>query len=318
MKNFEYNLQNLKNSAFNYALYATANVEVANDISSEVISFFLLNFNEERNAEGWIINTTKNYCKKYFSIVKRNENIAHSYRKEILNTIQNNSHTEQNEELKLAFNDSFSTLTDNEFKMILYYFQCNESIKILHSNIGGSYSSLRVKISRIKRKLKAETFKRLGYIGTKKIVTPQLNDNIINFLKSFKENLEANTLDKMYYYFSEIDLSNYHQNIKIKKILEYDIEYMNPNYKAWIFFEATNGEINSFSIMFFVDKNNMLKILSPPSISPKTVIIESKSEQGKLLEDLINKYPPDKSGRPGIPPEEMEKLIKQLEKENKK
>ncbi len=101
MNNTEYNLQKLKISAFNYALYTTGNIEVANDISSEVISSFLLNFQENRDPSGWIINATKNYCNKFFSSEKRSKKIADSYRNEILATVEEYSPTEQNVKLML-------------------------------------------------------------------------------------------------------------------------------------------------------------------------------------------------------------------------
>jgi len=311
------NLQELKKSAFNYALYTTENIEVANDISSEVISSFLLNYQVDRNEMGWIINATKNYCKKYFSNIKRSKKIVDSYRNEIMTTLEQHAPTEENIELKRAFTESFNALTANELKTILYFFQCNENIKQMNENIGGSYASLRVKISRIKRKLQAETYKRLGFIGSKKIVTPQLNDTLIKFLKSFKENLEADTIEKMYYYFSKVDLSNYKKDIQIKEILEYEIELDNSQYKAWILYTDLSDSIQSFTLEFEVDSKNQLKILSPPLPSPKLMVLETDSNQGKLLLDLMNKYPPDKSGQPSIPPEELDKLMKQLEKENK-
>lgn len=311
------NLQEFKKSAFNYALYITENIEVANDISSEVMSLFLLNFKEDRNPAGWIINTTKNYCKKHFSNVSRSKVIVDSYRKELMATLEAHSSTEENNELKIAFSDSFTALTDNELKTILYFFQCNENIKQMHENIGGSYASLRVKISRIKRKLQAETFKRLGYIGSKKIVTPQLDNTLIKFLKTFKENLEADSLEKMYYYFSKVDISNYKKEINIKEILEYDIKLDNSKYTAWIIYSDFSDSIQCFNFEFEVDKKNQLKILSPPMPASKTVVFEPKSNQAQMLENLINKYPPDKSGQPSIPPEELDRLMKQLEKENK-
>lgn len=305
----EQEIQSLKKSAFNYALYSTENMEVANDISSEALALFILSADKISEPAGWVLNTTKNYCKKYFDSSKRNQNIEKNYRNEIFNSMGERPKLESDEELRRAFKKSFEVLSQNELKTIMFYFQCNESIKLLHENIGGSYQALRAKISRIKRTLKAETYKRLGYYGSKKIVTPQLDNQIVKFLKRFKNNLEAGTLEKMYYYFSEVDLSNYKKDIHIKEILEYEIELVNSIYKAWIIYHDYSDVIQAFIIKFRINEKNMLKILSPPAPSKKAISIDIDSDMGTILTELLEKYPPDKSGQQTIPAEMIEKLL---------
>jgi DNA-directed RNA polymerase specialized sigma24 family protein len=310
-------LQKYQKIAFDYALYRTGNIPAAEDISSQTISLFLLSFNNRSDARRWIINTSKNYCKKFFAKMKKEEKEKNTYREDMLQRISNHPGYEKDGLLHDAFKESFKSLNDMELKTIFYYFQCNENFKEMHSNIGGSYDALRKQISRIKNKLKAETFKRLGYIGSKRIVTPQLNNLIIKFLRRFKKNLEAGTIEKMYYYFSKVDLKNYNPTYEIKEILEYDIDLNDSIYKAWIFFKNKHNVIDSFSIDFFVDDKNHLKIVTPPTKTKKIVIIEPESEEGKQIKKLLDTYPIGKSGRPKIPEEEMDKIIKQFEEKQK-
>jgi len=305
-------LQEMQKIAFDYALYRTGNVDVSEDISSQTISLLLLSYNNKSNLKRWVISTAGNYCKKYFSKYSKEKKNKEKYGSEIYEKLTESSSLESDLELTIAFKESFNTLTEVELQIILYYFKCNENIKEMHENLELSYDALRKRISRIKSKLKAETYRRLGFFGTKRIVTPQLNNLIVKFLKRFKENLENNTLRKMYYYFSDIDLSNYEQNIKIKKIIEYDIELVNSIYKAWIFFDNIQNIAECFYIEFYVDENNHLKIITPPTKKKKLVVIETDSEEGKKLSELLMKYPEDKTGRPKIPKEEIEKILQQF------
>ena len=278
---------------------------------------FLLSFKGGSNEKGWIINTVKNYSNKYFDKIKLENKQVRTYREELVEKIYGQVEYERDESLQEAFRDSFEALNDIELKSLFYYFQCNENIKEMHDNIGGSYATLRKQVSRIKNKLKAETYRNLGFIGTKMIVTPQLDNLIYQFLLRFKKNLENNTLEKMHYYFSEVDLKNYNPSYEIKKILDYDIEINDKIYKAWVFFKNNLDVFDSFYIEFFVDDKNHLKIITPPTKTKKMFIIEQESEEGKQIRKLLDTFPIDKSGRPKIPEEEIDKIIKQFEENQK-
>ena len=302
-------LEEYNKAAFGYALYLTGNIDAANDIASQTISLFLLSFKGGSNEKGWIINTVKNYSNKYFDKIKLENKQVRTYREELVEKIYGQVEYERDESLQEAFRDSFEALNDIELKSLFYYFQCNENIKEMHDNIGGSYATLRKQVSRIKNKLKAETYRNLGFIGTKMIVTPQLDNLIYQFLLRFKKNLENNTLEKMHYYFSEVDLKNYNPSYEIKKILDYDIEINDKIYKAWVFFQNKQNVGDSFYIEFFIDDKNHLKIVTPPTKPQKLFIIEESSEEGKQIRKLLDTFPIDKSGRPKIPEEEIDKII---------
>ncbi|MFC1898205.1 sigma-70 family RNA polymerase sigma factor [Candidatus Cloacimonadota bacterium] len=310
-------IQNFYKISFDYALYKTSNVDAAEEISSETISLFLLSYKTNTNIRRWIINTTKNYCKKYFAKSSNQHKNAKKYRADLIEKITPNN-IENNMELNNAFKEAFESISDQELNLILYYFQCNESIKMMHENLDISYDALRKQMSRLKQKIKAETNLRLGFIGSKRIVTPQLNNLIIKFIKRFKENLENDTINKMYYYFSEIDIKKYNESFDIKKVFDYDIELNESIYKVWVFFEDKNQNIDSFFIEFYVDNNNHLKIITPPTRTKKVIVIEPDSSEGQMLKELINQFPIDKTGHPKIPKEELEKIIKQFEEKQKK
>ncbi len=310
-------LMELQNIAFKYALYKTCNIEVAKDISAQTISLFLLSYNNLSDECKWIINTAKIYCKTYFNSEKREKKKLKNYRDELIELLADDTNNGYNRELNSAFKESFETLNDEELQIILLYFQCKQNVTEMAKILDFSYVALRKKISRIKGKLKAETYKRLGYIGSKRIVTPQLNNLIIKFLTRFKKNLENGKLNKMYYYFSKIDLSKYNLKYDLKKIIDYDINLTESIYKVWVFYKNHRDETDSFYIEFEIDETNHLKILTPPTKPKKVHKIDANSTEGMRLIKMMNTYPIGKTGRPIIPDEEIEKIIKEFEAKQK-
>ena len=73
----EKNLLNLQKLAFNQALYRTGSIDVAEDIASQTIYIYLLKKDmiENQNLNGWIINTCRNFCNKYFEICKKEQEL---------------------------------------------------------------------------------------------------------------------------------------------------------------------------------------------------------------------------------------------------
>ncbi|MDP8267333.1 MAG: hypothetical protein P9L97_01275 [Candidatus Tenebribacter davisii] len=305
----------LQQLSYNYSLYRTGNFDLANDISMKTIGIFLLKADtiDKENSSGWIINTSKNHIQSHYRSFKKNQDNIAKYRHDLLAKFNLDPSLETDSQLKEAFTEVLHTLDIEETKMILLYFQLKEKTKIMNTILDISYEALRKKIFRIKRKLKAETYKKLGVIATKKIVTPQLNKLIIDFLKSFKKNLEENTLEKMYYYFSKVDLNKFNPTYEIKKIVEYEIEFNDSIYKVWVFFQNNNNESDSFYIRFVIDEKKHLKILTPPQKSEKMFKFNKDSEEGKKILQMLKSAPVDKTGLSQFSSEELEKLLKQIQ-----
>ncbi|MCK5050540.1 MAG: sigma-70 family RNA polymerase sigma factor [Candidatus Cloacimonetes bacterium] len=319
MKYIDHDLQKLQQLSYNYSLYRTGDFDLADEISMKTIGVFLLKADEivSDQASKWIINTSKIHIQSHFRTAKQDHDNVKKYQQDLLNKLGNNMVTIKDTELSKTYREALQTLTNDEMKTILYYFQCDQKIRSMHLLLDISYDALRKKISRIKRKLKAETFKKLGVIVTKKIITPKINDLIVKFLKSFKTHLEENSLEKMYYYFSEVDLKKYNPSYEIEKIIDYEIELNKTVYKVWVFFKNIDNITDSFYIEFFIDENNHLKILTPPQKSEKVFKFNKDSEEGKKILQMLNSATVDKTGVSKFSTEELEKILKQIgEKKN--
>ena len=262
-------ISDLNELCFHYALYKTGDMDEAKDIASQTMNLFLLKQDvlENSNLQGWVIKTCNNYCNKYFDKCKKENNL----KKKVKSADQYLLHTdwENDEKLITSFKNVWDKLTDQEMRTIIFYFHCKMKIKKMSEISGENYATLRKRISRIKKKIESETYQKLGYIASNKIITPQLNNLIRKFLLRFKENLEAQTLHTMYYYFSEIDLKNFNPDFEIVKIFDYTVNLFDGLFTAYAFYENRSGAFDSFYIKFKIDEKNHLKITVPPTKSKK-------------------------------------------------
>ncbi len=307
-------LVNYKNFVYDYAVYRIGNEDVAKDVTSETITTFLLSHNQivEENVKGWLINTAKNFCHRYFDKLKHKQNKEKKYREKFVTNLNKQLKIEKDTDLYKAMNESLHSLKDEELRFILYYYQCGQSIKKMDEILDISYATLRKKLSIIRKILKAETFRKLGAIATKKIITPKLNDQIIKFLKRFKENLENGTLDKMYYYFSEVDLNNYDPSLEIDSISDYEVQLNDSVYKVWIIFNKQNGESASFFIEFFIDEHHHLKIITPPRKPKRVFKMNSSTKLGEKIKEIVLNAKINKREISEFSNDEIEQILKQL------
>jgi len=314
LKNSDNVLHKLQQISYNYSLFRTGDFDLADEISMKTIGVYLLKSDEinDSNAIKWIVNTSKIHIQSHFRTIGKEHTNLKKYKQDLLEKLNSNLITETDVRLRDTFREVLHTLNDEEMKIILFYFHCNKKIKVMDSVLDMSYDALREKISRIKRKLKAETLKKLGVIATKKIVTPKINDLIVKFLQKFKENLEQGTLDKMYYYFSEVDLKKYNPTYEIKKIVDYEIELHNSIYKVWTIYKNQKDKTDSFYIKFFINDKNHLKILVPPQKSSKVFALDENSEKGKKILQMLNSATVDSTGISKFSSEDLEQILNQI------
>ena len=319
VNNKDYSFEELQEIAFNFALYKTGSYDLANEVVSQTMSLFILKNNtiNIKNKKNWVLKTCNNFWLKAIYSKKRTQKIYNKYINNTLTRFQKYQPNENdNSEINSAFHESLKKLSEQELNTILFYYKCNNNISEMSKYIDVSYATLRQQISRIKRKIKAESLKQLGAFASKKVVTPQLNNLIRKFLNRFKTNLENKTLHKMYYYFSDKDLKNYNPDLEIDKIMDYDIRIIDSKYKVWVFYTDKNSNPESFYIEFFIDERNHLKIVTPPTKTKTFIRLKTNSDEGQKLLKLLNKYPESKTGIKNIPPELLEEIINNIK--NKK
>ncbi|HHE37657.1 MAG TPA: sigma-70 family RNA polymerase sigma factor [Candidatus Cloacimonetes bacterium] len=204
---------------------------------------------------------------------------------------------------------ALESLTDEQQRTLVLYNICDRNYQQMEEIAEVSAVAIRQRISRINNKLKAITYLNLGMIGTKKIVTPELNNVLYKFLTRFKKNLEESTLHKMYKYFSMADLKDYHGTIKIKETENYEIKLKDCEYQIIVLYQNDDDIREAFDFKFKIE-NNHLKITAPPKKKTIAATLKNDSEQADKLKELLHLYPPDRTGKSTIPKELLDALIK--------
>jgi len=310
-------LKNYHTLSYNYALYKVGNLDAAEDIASQTIYSYLLKRDRitSENHEGWIINTSKNYCSQYFDRMKLENQLKHDMIGNVAGDIQAKIYESldfvevERDELLDAVRNAKETLSTKELQTYILYLQCDINIQRMVEITGESNEVMRQRISRINRKIKAETYKKLGVISTKKILSPQIDDIIRQFLLRFKKNLENNTLNKMFYYFSKKDISNYKPQFDIKKVLEYEVNLKDSIYTIHVVFTNVKDMDESFYFSFTVE-NNSLKVLQPPTTHQEH--FQLCIEDGEMILNMLKNHPEDSTGVHKVPEDELQLLKKLL------
>ena len=296
--------------SFRTALYITGDYNAAKKIASRTAALFLLNHPDEETEDlkGRIYVTSRNFCYEHFRGQKREETIQNKYKdKLIAETLPGK--TETDIRLREAFAKASQSLTDEQLRTLVLYNTCDQDYKQMQEIAEISVSALRKRISRIKAKLKAVTNINLGVTYTKKIVTPELDSLLYNFLLSFKKNLEEDTLSKMYRYFTKKDLEDYHVTIKIMKVKGYEIKKVDVSYHILVIYLNKERVKEAFDFKFTI-KNNSLRITMPPRKKKITASHKIGSPLYKEIMKLRKLYPPDREGRMTIPKELLDNLAK--------
>jgi hypothetical protein len=222
--------------------------------------------------------------------------------------------TETDIRLREAYAKASLCLTDEQLRTLMLYNLCEHDYKQMQEIAEVSVSALRKRISRIKAKLKAITNINMGVTFTRKVETPEINDVLYQFFRSFKKNLEENTLHKMYKYFSSVDLEEYHESIDLKKVKGYELDKFDEEYHVIIVYLNSKDVKEAFEFKFTI-KNNSLKVTIPPRKKKITVSYTKGSPLYKAIMKLRDLYPPDPEGRMTIPKELLDRLIKKYRNE---
>ena len=291
---------------YNFALYKLGDSNKAEDVASQTINLFILKGDmiTTDNYYSWLRSTCLNYCRKLYDNKKKDRTLYKGLRDNLVEFFK----VEHDSELTHNFHLAMESLNELDARSLVLYFYSGQNVKKMSEITGESHDSVRKRIYRIKKKLKAETYKNLGYIATKKIVIPKLHEAIIQFIRRLKKNIENNTIEKMFYYFSKTNISNYKPEYDIQKIKDYEVTLKNGKYRIFIFYHDSQKQINNISFTFYLNEKNQLKISELPERRRRLVKIDRNSNTAKEIASLLKDYPESRNGLIKIPLEIMQRL----------
>ena len=298
-----------REAAFNTALYLLKNFNDAEDIAQIVCLKFLRNQEQIENHLAWSKTVARNEV--YAFAKKRKLEITGLDDKlELLEARQAETCKEIIPEFKTITCEEAKELLSKEdhkfYKLMIKYAQNTKKIsKYLKRSISYVYGLS----YRVKRNLVAAKLLKEGYMGTKNIVSYNLHQNILNFIKTLKKKMEEDDLQAMRNYFRNIDITKI-PKLDIAKTLDYHIHLLGDrSYDVCIPYMDSHSQVQFCIIDFKIDKRNniiitrfypkpagVIKINDPEDkfmdeFKPrqKGLLTETKEEAEKIINNFIRK-----------------------------
>jgi DNA-binding Lrp family transcriptional regulator len=176
------------------------------------------------------------------------------------------------------------TLKNSDKELLKKYVAEGRKIRQVAIKKGISYSTLRKRIYRLKKEIQAEYNKQHGMIASHAIVGAKLHENILNFIKKFKQAIEDNSLEKMKLYFRECEIPPEIPKINIKEIIDYDIKLISKNkFKLYVHYYNKQHKYSNFNTLFEIYNENSIKIIQFPQPPKKIFELEIDKDIGDII-----------------------------------
>ena len=126
-----------------------------------------------------------------------------------------------------------------------------------------------------------------GILRTMSVPGTKLHRNIQNFLSKLQTCLKNDDLVKMKHYFSECIINDEVSSIKIKKIIQYDIDIFERNkYLLNIGYRDPLKQVKFFRIRFEISKGSTINVIEFPIIPKKVFAFDAKEIPIEILKQL--------------------------------
>jgi len=282
------------------------NSEDIKELAHTVAIKYFFNKAQIKDKNNWIFTTAKNaainFNEKNKNDILRNSKRFDNLENLITKDILENKPTRETEKI---LKEAESILSIQERDLLELYLKGGRKLKEFSRRQNIGYQSLKKKLYRLKKDIKAEYNKKKGMIATKEIVGAHLHENIIYFIKQFQNALQENSLERMKFYLRGCRIPSKIPNINIKEIIQYEVILVGKNkYKLIVHFLNGNGRFSAFNTTFEIYNKNSIRILDFPKNPSR--IISISADEGKKIDDRIEV---DKNGMLKMNREEFDKML---------
>jgi len=258
--------------AYKTAYSITKGREDSEDIAQLVAMRLYLN-QEKINPDSthnWVIATSKN--ESYLMAGKKSKEIHKTletydeYEQKITDSLLENRSNLKSIELLLKKIEN--RVSEKERTILEKYFFEGKKISDQYTK---RFTNIKKKtlyqnIYRLRKEVRAEYFRETGMKSSKNIVSFNLNQNIMRFIKRYKQCLDNKSFTSMSKYFKEIGIPDKIPNLKIKEIIDYDIQLTGRNeYEIFVYFINHRGCFEVFSTEFSFSGRNTLIVKTIPN-----------------------------------------------------
>jgi RNA polymerase sigma factor (sigma-70 family) len=283
--------QKVKNLAYRTICKFVSNQEDREDLAQSVLIKYYLHEDklQKEKLNNWIITVAKNASIDY------NKSQKHQISKNTLNFddleniitenfLSKNKKKQEVKSLDDILKDYSKIISQPERQLLERYIKSGFKIKKVAYRRRTSFAAIKKKIYRLKKDIRAEYNKQQGMIASRMIVGAKLHENLQNFIKKFKKALETNSLEKMKLYFRDCELPPKIPNIKINRILDYEIKLLeNKKYKLFVPYRNHNDKMSGFTTIFEIYNENSIKIIEFPKPPQKILKFKVANDIGKLI-----------------------------------
>jgi DNA-directed RNA polymerase specialized sigma24 family protein len=252
--------------AYNTAFSIIRHKEDAEDVAQVTTMRLVLNegrINKE-SERNWVITTARN--ESFLMLEKNGRDVKVApdsfdrLEQEITDYLL--EYYDPNHEITDFMNHIKETASPQDWELLNRYLSQGRKLRDLYPYLNSSMkkSSVRQKLYRLRKELRTQYYKRAGVTASKQIVNFNLNQNILRFLKKYKQCLEARSFESMSRYLQKTGIPSEVPRINIKRIVDYDIRLVNSEeYEIFVFYIDNRKVMNAFTMAFWLDdKGNMV------------------------------------------------------------
>jgi len=267
-----------------------SNADDIRDLSHTVAIKYFLNEQsiDKKNENNLIYTCAKNAAidLKRKKTIESKEGTAHfeDYENVITQTI-----LDKKKDISLAeiLSKYGGSLNIREKKLIEQFVKNGYKIKKLWRGKNISYDSLRKKVYRLKKELLAEYNKQKGMITSESIIGARLHENILYFIKQFKQAMFENSIERITFYIRDCEKPVILPDFNILEIIEYDIQLIdNQKYRVHVYHLNEKRNFDCFIMEFEVYNQNSIKIVDFPRKPSKIIQFDKEDASSEFLKKI--------------------------------
>ncbi len=288
----------IREVAFNTALYLLNDSNDAEDIAQIVCLKFLQNQEQIKNPSAWCKTVARH---EVFTLLKKQnlEITGLEAKLELLEAERPATCEEIIPEFETIISkEAKSLLSKEEYKFYNLMLKYEQDSKKIAKHLKRSISYVYGFSYRVKRNLVSAKLLKEGYRGTKEIIDYNTNKKIIFFIKTLIDKMQKNDLKSLKRYFqnceSEIPLINITQHF------DYEVYLIAPDiFHLSVPYQNEKNKLDIFTVIFALDKKRNIKIQKFIPQANRIYRINMPSEEAdKMLLPL----------KKGVPQESLEEL----------
>jgi len=288
--------------AYQISMYYVKEDDTAKDIAQATAIKYFLNVEKINNekSNNWIFTVSKNLSLNHLKKYKRELVYSNTYFEE--KNFENYPKTK-----KILTIDDIKIFNVKERNLLKQYYENSGDINKLVRKSKLNTKVLKNKIYNLEQERKLFELIYFGVQRTKSLPGTKLHRNIQNFLKKLKYSLNNGDLMKMKHYFSGCIINDEVSSIKIKKIIQYDIDILETNkYLLNIGYHDSLKAIKFFRIRFEISEGSTINVIEF-LIMPKKVFAFNAKE---IPIEILRQMQPNEKGVTDLTQDEFAKLLK--------